>query len=458
MKERQGFKSSQGMIMAAVGSAVGVGNVWRFPYIVGKYGGGAFLIIYLFLIAIIGVPLMISEIAIGRKAQSDAIGSFKKLEPGKKWYLAGVVGVTAAFLILGYYSVVAGWTLKYTLNAITNSFAGKNPAIISEMFGGFVSATVEPIVWMLIFMGTTIFIVSRGVQAGIEKAAKIVLPILFVILIILAGVSLSLDGAMEGINYLFKPDFSTLTFEGVLAAMGHAFYTLSLGMGIMITYGSYMSKKVNLLSTVVTITALDTGVALLAGLAIFPAVFSFGLEPSEGAGLVFTVLPNIFEQMPMGYIFGVLFFILLAFAALTSTISLLEVVVAYLVDSRGMERKKASYLAGLGIILVGVVSSLSMGPWGGIKIFDKNFFDFFDHLTANYLLLIAAFIEIIYLGWFIKKEDFINMVSKDGITKVKSMDLLHFLIKIIVPVVIAVIFISSNLLYREGLSIMSTSI
>lgn len=451
MKKRQGFGSSLGMILAAAGSAVGVGNIWRFPYITGKYGGAAFLIVYLVMVLAIGIPIMLAEIAIGRRGGEDASKSFRKLAPGKKWNVSGLIGILAAFIILGYYSIVAGWALKYVVNSTTNAFAGKNSDEIVGLFTGFVSAGASPIIYGFIIIAATMAIVSFGVEKGIEKASRILLPLLLVILVVLAGIALTLSGAKEGLEFLWKPDFGKLfeSKDGILAAMGHAFYSLSLGMGIMITYGSYVNKDEHLGKAVLKISIMDTLVALLAGLVIFPAVFSFGLEPNGGAGLVFITLPNVFEQMAFGQVFGTLFFILLTFAALTSTISLLETVVAYLIDSKGMKRIPATLLSGAGISVLAVVSSLAMGPeLGDFKLFGMNLFDFFDYVTANIFLLVCALIEVIFLGWFYDKENFFDELSNKGTVKFVGMKVVFFMIKYVVPVSIIVLILVNNGIFK----------
>ena len=294
MKKREGFGSRFGLLAASIGSAVGLGNIWRFPYIAGEHGGGAFLVIYLVIVAIIGLPLMMSELIIGRSGKKDAIGSFKTLAPKKPWYISGVLGVLAAFFILSYYGVVAGWTLEYIVNALSNNFAGKSSEEITNLFVGFISHPTKPVMWQVLFMIITSAVVATGVQEGIEKFAKIMVPLLFILIIILDIQALTLPGGMEGSKFLFKPDFSKIDSKVVLGALGHAFYSLSLGMGIMITYGSYMSDDENLGRTALQISIADTIIALLAGLAIFPAVFSYGVDPTSGAGLVFMTLPNVF--------------------------------------------------------------------------------------------------------------------------------------------------------------------
>lgn len=451
MKERQGFGSSLGMVLAAAGSAIGVGNIWRFPYITGKYGGAAFLIVYLIMILMIGMPLMLAEMAIGRRGGADASKSFKKLAPGSHWHVSGMIGIIAAFIILGYYSVVAGWALKYVVSSLTGVFDGQSAEAVANIFGSYVSSDISPIIYAFIIMGLTMAIVLKGVSSGIEKASKVLLPVLLIILIILSVRSLTLENAMKGVEFLFKPDFGALfaSKDGILVAMGHAFYSLSLGMGIMVTYGSYMKKDEHLGGAILKISVMDTVVALLAGLVIFPAVFSFGLEPNQGAGLVFVTLPNVFMQMPGGVFFGSLFFLLLTFAAITSTISLLETVVAYFIDSMGMERKKATLVSGIGISFISVVSSLSMGAaLGGFQLFGMNLFDLFDYTTANIMLLLCALIEVIYIGWFMKKEDFMDEITNGGTVRLVTGGFAYMMLKFVIPVFIVILILVNNGIFK----------
>ncbi len=441
MQKREGFGSKFGMLAVSIGSAVGLGNIWRFPYIVGQYGGGAFLIIYLIITAIIGIPLMTSELIIGRAGGKDAIGSFKKLDPDKPWYISGVLGVLTAFLILAYYGVVAGWTLHYTVSAATNSFAGKSPDEINFLFTSFISNPIKPIIYQLIFMFTTGFIVANGVQKGIEKISKLLVPLLLVLIIILDIKAISLPGGMKGLEFLFKPDFSKLDGRVFIGALGHAFYSLSLGMGIMITYGSYMDKNENIGQTALQISIADLVIALLAGIAIFPAVFAYGVDPTSGAGLVFLSLTNVFAQMDGGYIFGLLFFVLLSLAALTSTISLLEVVVAYLVDSFKLNRKKAAILATAGISFLGIFASLSQGVLGEYTIFGSNFFDFLDKLTANYFLPTAALISVLFLVKSFGRENIEKELTNNHTLDIGYTNTYYYFTKYLVPVEIILVFL-----------------
>lgn len=441
--QREEFSSRFGLLAAAIGSAVGLGNIWRFPYIVGQYGGGAFLVVYLIMVALMGIPIMISEMLIGREGRSDAMNSFKKVAPGKKWYISGLIGIMAAFIILGFYGVVAGWTLEYIIKAATNSFVGQSSEQITEMFSAFISHPIRPVLFQVIVMTITGLVVSTGVQSGVEKAAKVLIPLLVVIMILLNIQAFMLPGGRAGFEFLFKPDFSKLTKEGVLAALGHAFFSLSLGMGIMITYGSYIPSSEDLGKTAINISIADTILAILSGIAIFPAVFAFGIDPTQGAGLVFVSLPNVFAKMAGGYFFGLLFFILLFLAALTSTISLLETVVAFVVDNFNFQRRNAAMFSTVLITALGIVASLSNGILSHIQIFGDNIFDFLDNLTANYFLTAAAFISVIFIGWGADKAMVKNQFTNKGSLENEGFyKLFMFLIKFVVPIGIVIVQIS----------------
>ena len=439
--QRDSFTGRIGIIAAVAGSAVGLGNIWKFPYITGVFGGGAFVLVYLICIVIIGLPVMLSEFTIGRKAQRNAVGSFKKLAPGKPWFLTGIMGIAAAFMILAFYGVVAGWTLEYLGKAVINSFAGKNPADLEGMFGGFISQVIRPIFWQFVFMGLTCWIVLAGIKGGIEKASKILMPVLLLIIVILDIRAITLPGAGEGLSFLFKPDFSKLSAEGVLSALGHAFFSLSLGMGTLITYSSYMGKNENLGSMAIQCTVADTGIALLAGIAIFPAVFAFGIEPGAGPGLVFITLPNVFQQMPGGYIFSLLFFLLLAVAALTSSISILEVVVAYFSEELKLARRNATIMATIAITIVGIPCSLSMGAMSKVQFLGKTFFDWLDYIAANILLPIGGLLIVAFVGWYLGYDKTKEEITNAGKLKAAYLPLFLFLAKFIAPLVIAIVFL-----------------
>lgn len=439
--QRDGFGSKLGIIAAAAGSAIGLGNIWRFPYLTGENGGAAFLFVYLICIIAVGLPVMLAEFVVGRRSQRNAIGAFKKLVPGTPWVLAGWLGVAAAFIILSFYGVIAGWTLDYILKSLTNGFAGKSPVELEQMFMTLISNPVKPVVFQLIFMALTAGIVLTGVSDGIEKFAKVLMPMLLVIIIILDIRAVTLNGASQGLSFLFSPDFSKIKPDMVLAALGQAFFSMSLGMGIMITYGSYIGKKENLGTTALSVSIADTLIALLAGIAIFPAVFAFGIDPNSGPGLVFITLPNVFNQMAGGQIFGILFFMLLAVAALTSTMSLMEVVVAYVTEEFNMSRKKTTILIASLISLLGVFASLSNGTISHIDFFGYNLFDFLDFVTSSFFLTIGAFIISIFVGWFMDKNAIRDEITNGGTLKVAYMGAFNVLIKIVAPIGIALVFL-----------------
>lgn len=438
---RDSFSSKFGIIAAAAGSAVGLGNIWKFPYVAGQNGGGAFLVVYLMFIVAIGLPVMLSEFSIGRRAQRNAIGSFKKLAPGTPWYFVGVMGVAAAFLILSFYSAVAGWTLEYVFKSLANSFAGRNETELNLMFGDFISGTWRPLLWQMIFMILTAWIVAAGIKRGIEKYTKVLMPLLVVMIVILCIRSVTLPGSAEGLAFLFKPDFSKLTSDAVLGALGQAFFSLSLGMGTLITYGSYIGKSNNLPGTVVQVSVADTLIAIMAGVAIFPAVFAFGIDPAEGPGLVFITLPNIFQQMPGGYFFALIFFVLLAVAALTSSISVLEVVVAYFVEELNLSRKRATIFAAVMISVLGVFCTLSFGIMSDVHIFGLVFFDLMDFTASNLLLPLGGFLIVMFVGWYLGSGTAREEISNNGKYRLAYFPVFIFLVRFVAPFAITLVFI-----------------
>lgn len=441
VSQRDSFSGKYGFIAAAAGSAIGLGNIWKFPYITGVYGGSAFIIVYLICILLIGLPVMLSEISVGRRAQKGVFGAYKTLAPGTPWFFSGYMGIAAAFLILSFYGVVAGWTMEYVVKALAGSFTGKNPDQIGAMFGDFIGQTARPILWQVGFMALTCFIVIAGIKNGIEKYSKILMPVLLIILLMLCLRSVTLDGASKGFEFLFKPDFSKLSGEAILAAMGHAFFSLSLGMGTLVTYGSYLKKTESLAPLAGQITIADTVIALLAGIAIFPAVFAFGIEPAAGPGLVFVTLPNVFAQMPLGNIFCILFFSLLAIAALTSSISILEVVVAHLVEDFKVSRKTATLMMTLVITLFGIPSSLSFGSLSDLSIFGLNFFDLADHIASNFLLPLGGLCVSLFVGWKMARKDVADELSNNGAVNIVYFPVFLFLARIVAPIAIATVFL-----------------
>ncbi len=451
---RATFATKLGAIAAAVGSAVGLGNIWRFPFVTGENGGGAFLVIYVCSVILLGIPLIIAEFLIGRTAHSNAAGSFKKLAPGTYWYLFGSMGVLVATLILGYYVVIAGWTFEYTWTALCNGFSSLITAVQAEQpdassvqilgdnFTAFSTSVMSPILWMTLFIALNALILLGGVKKGIERASSIMMPVLFVLLIVLCINSSLLDGFRQGVDFMFHPDFSKVTGRTWLIAMGQAFFSLSTGMGTLITYGSYLGDNTKLGKTALSIASLDTVVALLAGIVIFPACFSFGIQPEAGPGLVFITLPNVFVQMTGGYLWCILFFLLIAVAALTSTISIYEPPVAWLQEEFHMSRRRAIFITVVVTWVLGVACSLSMGDWHDVRLFGFNIFELCDNLTAAILMPIGAMFISIFVGWKLDRaivRDAITNRSHDSGWYVRP---LIYLLRYFVPACILMVFLS----------------
>lgn len=444
---RANFGSKLGVVLASAGSAVGLGNIWRFPFETGNHGGAAFILIYLACVLLLGAPIMIAEFLIGRRSRSNTAGAYQKLAPGTHWRWVGRMGVLAGFLILGYYSVVAGWTLEFICEAGSNSFAGKSAADFIASFNGFVSHPWRPVVWLVLFLLATHFIIVKGVEKGIEKSSKIMMPLLFVLLLVLAVCSISLPGAGAGLEFLLKPDFSKVDGNVLLGAMGQAFFSLSLGMGCLCTYASYFRSDTNLPRTAFNVSIIDTLVAFLAGIIIFPAAFSVGIQPDAGPSLLFITLPNVFQQafgsMPwLAITLSLMFYVLLALAALTSTISLHEVVTAYLHEEFNLTRKKAAWMVTTGCIVLGVFCSLSLGPGKEYTLFGLTLFDLFDFVTAKIMLPLGGMFIAIFTGWYLDKRIVWEEISNNGTLKIQIYRLLIFILRFIAPVAIAFIFIN----------------
>lgn len=400
IQARENWGSKFGFILAAAGSAIGLGNIWKFPYIAGEHGGAAFIFIYLICIAIIGLPVLIAEILIGRTGKKNPVGSFKKLSNSRVWTSVGFMGVIAGFLILSYYIVIAGWALGYIFEAAQGSFYKFGEMYSSSThFESLIQNPTWSIGFMLLFLILTMSFVYFGVQKGIERGSKIMMPVLLILLIISAIKGISLPGSEKGISFLLHPNWELVDGSAVLVALGHAFFTLSLGMGAMMTYGSYLGKNDNLFTSSVQIVFLDTLIALIAGLAIFTSVFATQQDPSAGPGLIFHTLPVVFTKMPGGYVFSILFFFLLTIAALTSAISLLEVVVSYFVDEKGWKRHSAVLVFGGVTFIIGLPSALSFNILSDYHILGLNFFDLFDYLTANIMLPLGGMLIAIFVAW-----------------------------------------------------------
>lgn len=444
---RANFGSKLGVILASAGSAVGLGNIWRFPFETGNHGGAAFILIYLGCVLFFGIPIMVAEFSIGRHSRANTAGAYQKLAPGTHWRWVGRMGVLAGFLILGYYSVVAGWTLEYIVQAGMNAFAGQSANDFIASFNGFIAHPWRPALWMAVFMLMTHFIIVKGVEKGIEKSAKIMMPMLFLLLIVLAVCSVSLPGARAGIEFLLKPDFSKVNGNVLLGAMGQAFFSLSLGMGCLCTYASYFRNDTNLPKTALNVGWIDTMVAILAGFIIFPAAFSVGIQPDAGPSLLFITLPNVFQQafgnLPwLAVILSIMFYVLLALAALTSTISLHEVVTAYLHEEFNLTRGRAAKLVTAGCTFLGVLCSLSLGVGKELTVFGLTLFDLFDFLTAKIMLPLGGFFIAIFTGWYLDKRIVWEEVSNNGTLPKVVYRIWLFLLKYIAPIGIGFIFIN----------------
>lgn len=444
MAKRDSFASGLGVLAAMAGSAVGLGNLWRFPYLVGTNGGAAFIIIYLAFVFLLALPIMYSEFIIGRRSQANVFSAYKVLAPGTKWCAVGFIYVLASLFIISFYCVVGGWTINYFWKAITFQFNVADTSVLGGMFNSTVTSSVEPLVYMLIFLGATALIVMAGIKDGIERYTKVMMPMLFIIVVVVAIRSMTLPGAGAGLEFLFKPDFSKVTGNTLLNALGQAFFSLSIGCGTIMTYGSYVNKKENIAGLSAETAITDTTFAIIAGLAIMPAVFAFGISPAEGPGLVFVTLPYIFAQLPFGAFLAILFFFMLFIAAITSSISQLEVIVSYLKEEFNMSRKLAILLSLAVIVAFGVLCSLSQGTLADVKIFGLNFFDFFDQTSANIFLPLGGFFAVIFVGWKMKKPDVVDEFTSGGTRKLNKffVNFSYYSIKYLAPIVVAVVLIS----------------
>jgi NSS family neurotransmitter:Na+ symporter len=456
------WSSRLAFVLAATGSAVGLGNIWRFPYVTGENGGGAFVLVYLVCVLAIGVPIMMAEILLGRRGRQSPLNTMRTLaeEEGRNpaWQYLGWLGMAAGFMILSYYSVVAGWTLAYVFRTASGVFTRVTAEGSSAIFNDLVADPERLLAWHTVFMVMTIVVVSRGVKSGLEKAVRYLMPALFVLLLIMVGYAMNAGAFEQAQTFLFQPDWAELFFrkddagaflladdgsrilrwDGVLSAMGQAFFSLSLGMGAIMIYGSYLSHTASIGRTAVVIASLDTLVAILAGLAIFPIVFAFGLEPQGGPGLIFMTLPVAFGQMPGGAFFGTLFFTLLVFAAWTSAISLVEPFVTWLVENKGMNRVMAAAWAGLAAWLLGCVSLLSLNVWSEYTLFGKPFIDLMDYATANLMLPLGGFLIAVFAGWLMRRESSMEELGSGDSLRYR---LWRVLVRYLAPVAIALVFL-----------------
>lgn len=430
MKTTNQWASKLGFIMATAGAAIGLGNLWKFPYLMGRNGGFPFLIAYLLFIVILGIPVMMTEMSLGRKTRHDPVQAYVDIHPHAR--IVGVFGVLAAFIILSYYSVIGGWILKYIVSYATTLEAPAD-------FTAFISSS-EPVLWHFIFMAAATAICYYGIN-GIEKASKLMMPMLFVLLLVIIVRSITLPDAGKGLAFMFAPDFSNFTLSSISAALGQVFYSLSLCMGITITYGSYLNEKESITRSCVSVAALDTAIAVLAGIAIFPAVFSFGLEPGQGPGLIFGTLPKVFSAIAGGSIFAILFFALVFFAAVTSAIALLEVSVSFCIDTLKWPRKRAVLILGAVIFLLGILSALSFGVLGNVMILNYSVFDFICMITDNILLPFGGITMCYYVGWKWNPEILVDEIERDG-SSFKLKKLWVACIRFLTPILVGIVTLS----------------
>ena len=426
------------MVAAAIGSAIGLGNLWRFPYLVGQNGGAAFIIVYLIITLVISTPILLSEMVIGRRGGGSPRQSYIAVSGRKGWGVAGIIGMVTCFMIMSFYVVVGGWTIKYLVLSLQMAFARGAQIDSVGLFSGFVGSSFPPIAYAGLFIVLTLVIICLGVQKGIEATSKLMMPMLFVLIILIGIRSVTLPGAEAGLEYLFKPDFSSFTFSSLLAALGQSFFSLSLGACMLITYGAYTPRSSNLVRNAAVITVSDTFFAVLAGCAIMPAVFAFGINPSEGAGLVFVTLPQIFTQMPLGGLCSILFFVALFMAAISSSVSLFEVIAASLMDICKISRGKAAAITGVTLMITGCICSLSQGVLKNITVRGMSIFDQFDYLSSNFFMTLGGLLTVICVGWFVKKRDFMDEITASGHLRVSGAlaSVLFFIIKYVAPLVI----------------------
>ena len=442
--KRDGFGSRFGALVALAGAAIGLGNLWRFPYLVGNNGGGAFIIIYLAFVILLLLPVMYAEFVIGRRSQSNVFGAIKKLAPKSAFISIGILSIAVTLTILSFYSVVGGWTIEYIVQSFSSDLFKQDNGALGATFSNFISAPVRPAVMHLVFLGLTALIVAGGIKDGIEKYTKFLTPMLFVIIVILLVRSITLPGAEEGLRFLFYPDFSKLKASSFLDALGQGFFSLSLGMGCIITYASYVNKRENIRKMSLTTVVADTLFAVLAGIAIMPAVFAFGVSPTSGPSLVFITLPQIFAQLPFGQMFSLLFFIVLFVAAITSSISMLEIVVAYICEEFKLSRKAAVLYSSVFVAFTGILCSLSEGAFSSFRLFDKNLFDLFDYASNNIMLPLGGLLVVLFVGWKLKRKDVLDEMTSGGTIPMNRaiFGSVMIILKFIAPLAISIVMLN----------------
>ncbi|MGX1263258.1 NSS family neurotransmitter:Na+ symporter [Rossellomorea marisflavi] len=443
MAAKQQWTSKLGFILAAAGSAIGLGAIWKFPYMAGANGGGVFFLLFILFTVLIGAPILLAEFIIGRKAGADAITSYKKLAPNSYWHLIGYLGTIVSFIILSFYSVVGGWILSYLWRSVTGSLSGKNQEGYAALFDSVISNPWEVLIAQGVFMIMTIMVVQGGVQKGIERASRYMMPSLFILFFVLVIRALTLDGAMEGVRFLLLPDWSQLTGKTVLLAMGQAFFALTVGLSVMVTYASYLPKNDSMPKSAMSVSGLNILISLLAGLVIFPAVYALGFQPDQGPGIAFVVLPAVFNEMAFGGLFFTIFLVLLLFATLTSAFSILEIGVAGLSKGASTKRVKFSWMVGILAFVAGIPSALSFGVLGDIKIAGLNFFDFADNITSNFGLPIGALLISLFIGYKLKRDDVWDEVRSGSDISRGVFNGWMFLIRFLVPIAIILILITN---------------
>lgn len=441
MGKRAQFATRMGVIAATVGSAVGLGNIWRFPYEAGEHGGGAFLVLYIVCVMLLGIPVMIAEFVIGRSTHRNAISALQMLKPGSKFHWVSYVGIMASLMILSFYSVVAGWIVEYLFQSISGGLSGHTAQEYSEMFGAFTANPYRSVLWTMLFLLINFLVLRRGIEKGIERLSNIMMPILFLILIVFCVNSVLLPNSSAGLSFLFNPDFSKLTPKVVLGALGQAFFSLSLGLTCLLTYASYFSDKTPIVRSATIVAVLDTVVAIMSGIIIFPAVFSFGLEPAAGPKLVFEILPGIFQQMPGGYFWAVAFFLLLFFASITSTISMSEISIAYFVEVRKMSRSNATLANTLIALVFGMLCALSFGVLSDFRLFGMTLFELFDYVSSNVLLPIGGVMLAVFVGWIVDRKVVDEQLTDYGTRRITLKHPIYFCIRYVAPICITLIFL-----------------
>jgi NSS family neurotransmitter:Na+ symporter len=437
------FSTGIGVLMATLGSAVGLGNIWKFPYLTGSNGGAAFLIVYIICTILVGFPILVAEHMLGRKGRGDAVSTFENVAPKSSWWVIGASGILAAFLIMAFYTEVAGWVFAYVFKSFGSGLLSTDPEVTSSIFASLVSNPVQSLIWQWIVLAVVGAIIMLGVAKGIEGTTKRLLPILALLLIIIGIRSITLPGAGQGLSFLFKPDFSKITAPVILTAMGLAFFKLSIGMGCMLTYGSYYSEDQNIPKNAARVVAADLTVSILAGIAIFPAVFSFGFEPAAGTQLLFITIPSVFASMPLGGVFMLAFFLLTAFAAIGAMISLVEVVVAFLVNRTKLGRKKSTLITVVSMAVVGSLAALSNSTMANVTVFGKTFFDLYDYVSSNILLPVGGLMIAIFATWVWGWPRFKEALSNNGaLANEGVLKAVYNILKFVSPVLVAIILLT----------------